>query len=92
MNYKLGFHPKALKEWEKLDSAIKDQFKKKLKEILQNPQIPKNRLRGSENLYKIKLKKSGFRLVYKVEDETLLVLVLIVAKREDVYKALLKRL
>jgi mRNA interferase RelE/StbE len=28
MSYDLDFKPKALKEWDKLDSTIKEQFKK----------------------------------------------------------------
>ena len=41
MTYNLNFKPKALKEWTKLDTAIKEQFKKKLKNILQNSKIGK---------------------------------------------------
>jgi mRNA interferase RelE/StbE len=55
MSYKLLFHKKALKEWNKIDSKIKEQFKKKLKERLANPKIPKDKLSGFENVYKIKI-------------------------------------
>jgi mRNA interferase RelE/StbE len=43
--------------------------------------------------YKIKLLKQGFRLVYVVEDDELVVLVLSVGKREDsaAYRAATKR-
>jgi len=39
MSYKLSFHPKALKEWKKLDVSINEQFKKKLAERLESPKI-----------------------------------------------------
>jgi len=93
MSYKLLFHPKALKEWEKLDKSIKEQLKKKLKERLQNPKIPSAKLSGFNNVYKIKLRSSGYRLVYQVKDNELIVLVLVVNKREDniVYELLAKR-
>ena len=44
--------------------------------------------------YKIKLLKQGYRLVYQVEDDVLVVLVLAVAKREDlaVYRSAIERL
>lgn len=44
--------------------------------------------------YKIKLQKLGYRLIYRVLDEKLIVLVISVAKRdgEPVYKAAIKRL
>ncbi|MFA0208222.1 type II toxin-antitoxin system RelE/ParE family toxin, partial [Vibrio cyclitrophicus] len=45
-------------------------------------------------MYKIKLRQSGYRLVYKVEDEVIIVTVLAVGKRErsDVYRKAMKRL
>ena len=45
-------------------------------------------------LLKIKLKSVGYRLVYQVEDEVLIVLVIAVGKREQskVYKAAARRL
>lgn len=92
--YKLAFVPSALKEWEKLGDALKQQFKNKLKERIQNPHVPKDRLSGSKNLYKIKLRSSGYRMVYEVEGHTITVFVLSVGKRERsaVYKKALARL
>ena len=83
MTYNLDFHPDALKEWNKLNSTIRVQFKKKLKERLENPRVPKDKLSGYENVYKIKLRSIGYRLAYEVQDEEILVLVLSVGKREN---------
>ncbi len=66
MSYKLAFHPKALKEWQTLGSNIKEQFKKKLKQRLENPKVPKDKLSGFKAVYKIKLKTAGYRLAYEV--------------------------
>lgn len=90
MSYKLKFINKALKEWNKLDNSIKLQFKKKLEERLANPHVPSARLSGFDDVYKIKLKSSGFRLVYKVVEDELVVIVIAVGKREGgrVYKKL----
>lgn len=90
MTYKLQFHKKALKEWDKIDSKIKEQFKKKLKERLENPKVPKDKLSGFEDVYKIKLRNAGFRLAYQVKDEEIIVIVLAVGKRENdkIYKLL----
>ncbi len=90
MTYKLLFHKKALKEWDKIDSKIKEQFKKKLKERLENPKVAKDKLSGFEDVYKIKLKNAGFRLAYQVKDEEIVVIVLAVGKRENdkIYKLL----
>jgi mRNA interferase RelE/StbE len=83
MTYKLTFHPKALKEWKNLDASVSEQFKKKLAQRVMNPKIPKDKLSGFDDVYKIKLRTAGFRLAYKVEDESITILVLAVAKREN---------
>lgn len=91
MSYELEFLPKALKEWQKLDLNIKAQFKKKLAQRLQNPKVPKDKLCDFESVYK--LKSLGYRLAYEVIDERLVVLVLVVGKRENnaVYDEIEKR-
>ena len=91
--YKLEFVPSALKEWKKLGATLKEQFKKKLAERLQTPHIPKDHLSGGINLYKIKFKSCGYRLVYQVNDEFITILVLAVGKRErsEVYKKALEK-
>ena len=91
--YKLKFLPTPLKEWQKLDTSIQGQLKNKLKERLQNPQVPASQLYGFENHYKIKLKSSGYRLVYEVIEKEIVVLVIAVGKRDKnlAYKKPTKR-
>jgi len=94
MTYKLDFKKSAWKEWQKLGSTLQQQFKKKLVERLENPHVPASKLSGAENMYKIKLRQSGYRLVYQVKDDVIVVTVLAVGKRErsDVYLSAVKRL
>ena len=82
MSYKLKFLPTALKEWKKLDTSIRSQLKKKLAERLENPHIPASKLSGFVNHYKIKLRASGYRLVYEAIDDDLVVMVIVIGKRE----------
>ena len=60
----------------------RQQLKKKLVEILNNPRIEANRLHGLPDCYKIKLHSSGYRLVYQVIDQEVTVFVVAVDKRE----------
>lgn len=95
MIYELVFETNALQEWHKLDSTISSQFKKILSKRLVNPHNPTSKLRGElKNAYKIKLRSSGYRLVYLVEDHQLIVLVLAVGKRDKsfVYNQAAKRI
>ena len=82
MSYDLRFHPAALKEWRKLGGTLRAQFKKKLAERLETPRIPADALHGVADHYKIKLRSAGYRLVYRVEDRTIAVVVIAVGKRE----------
>lgn len=93
MIFELGFLEEALKEWRKLDNSTRDQFKSKLAERLANPRVPSAKLAGHTDRYKIKLRSLGYRLVYEVRDNELIVLVVAVGKRERnaVYQAAAKR-
>ncbi len=89
MTYRLKFEKRAWKEWEKLGHPIRDQFKKKLAERLENPRVPNDKLSGHADRYKIKLRSAGYRLVYQVFDDEVVVSVIAVGKREnsDIYNA-----
>ncbi len=93
MSYNLEFKKSALKEWKKLNHTVKIQFKKKLAERLENPHIPSAALAGAANIYKIKLRQVGYRLVYCVCDKTVTVTVVAVGKRNknEVYNIALSR-
>lgn len=83
MSYNLEFLEAALEEWNKLNPSIRQPLKKKLIKVLENPRIPKNKLSGHPNRYKVKLRSIGYRLVYEVIDDEVIVLVIAVGKREN---------
>jgi mRNA interferase RelE/StbE len=80
--YSLEFHHKAYREWKKLDPSIREQFQKKLNELKRKPKVQSTKLRGMDPCYKIKLKSSGYRLVYQIIDQRVVILVLSVGKRD----------
>ncbi|MDR3475295.1 MAG: type II toxin-antitoxin system RelE/ParE family toxin [Devosia sp.] len=88
MTYSLRFSPVARKSWNKLGSNVRSQFELILRRRLQEPHIPSARLKGAPNLYKIKLKSSGYRLAYQVRDEKLVVFVIGVGRRDEFYDEL----
>jgi mRNA interferase RelE/StbE len=91
--YELFFIPVALKEWKQLDNSVRMRLKKKLENVLQSPFMEHNRLSGElTQCFKIKDLKSGYRLVYGVQEKK--VVVFAVGKREKlkVYLAALKRI
>ena len=88
MTYELVFLTSAKKEWDKLDPSLKSQFKKKLLTRLEDPHVLKDRLSILPDCYKIKLRASGYRLVYRVFDDRIVVQVVTIGKRDkfSVYK------
>lgn len=82
MTYSLEFDRRALKEWRKLGETVRQQFKKKLAEILPSPRLEANRLRDLPDCYKIKLRDAGYRLIYQVIDHEVVVVVIAIGKRE----------
>ena len=83
MTFSLEFDQRALKEWHKLGDTVRQQFKKKLTEVLANPRVEANRLRDLPDCYKIKLRSAGYRLIYQVIDQEVVVFVIAVDKREN---------
>ena len=83
MTFDLEFDQRALKEWHKLGDTVRQQFKKKLAEVLSNPRVEANRLREFPDCYKIKLRSAGYRLIYQVIDQEIVVFVVAVDKREN---------
>jgi len=94
MTYKLTFLESAKKEWDKLPFEIQRQIKTKLQKIVNNPHIPKNKLSGFKNCYKIKLRTSGYRLVYQVYEDKIVIQVIAVGKRDksEIYQLVHHRL
>jgi mRNA interferase RelE/StbE len=82
MSYSLEFKESALKEWQKLDRPVREQFKKKLAKRLETPKVEADKVSGMADTYKIKLRALGLRLVYVVDDETATLIVYAVGKRD----------
>lgn len=94
MSYRLRFHQQALVEWRKLDGSVREPLKRKLAERLESPHRPAAALHGMPGCYKIKLRGLGYRLVYRVDDDVVSVMVIAIGKRDKlkVYQTARSRL
>jgi mRNA interferase RelE/StbE len=94
MTYRLQFLPAAKAEWDKLDGSVQLQFTKVLTRRLEVPRPPSAALAAMPDCYKVKLRTLGFRLVYRVCDDKLLLLTIAVGQRDKnaVYEAASGRL
>jgi len=92
--YCLEFDDRALREWDALDGSVRKKFEKKLEKLIWYPHSPENELhRDLSGFYKIKLRKDGYRLVYQVIDERIVIYVIAVGRRADneIYELASKR-
>jgi mRNA interferase RelE/StbE len=64
-----------------------------LRERCEDLRVPSAKLHDAKDRYKIKLRSVGYRLVYAVEDERMVVLVIAVGRRDrsEVYEIARKR-
>lgn len=82
LSYRLQFVPQAREEWDKLDGSVRAQFAKVLLRRLDVPRLPAAALTSMPDCYKVKLRSTGFRLVYQVHDDVLVLLTIAVGKRD----------
>lgn len=81
--YKVYCAESAYKDWTKLNHSVRLKFIKKLQKLVVCPRIEGNRLSGElSDCYKIKLRRDGFRLVYQVIDEKIILMIWAVDKRD----------
>jgi len=93
--FELGFLESALKEWNALDKSIRIELENKLLERLNNPRITSAALSGDlRNCFKIKSNRFGHRLTYLVDEESKMLIVIAIGRRERsaVYDKTLLRL
>lgn len=91
--YSIEYHPRVVEyDIPKLDEKIKDIIERKIVKLIEEPLFGialRGRLSGC---YRLKISK--YRIVYKVYDEKLIILVIAIGKRENlfVYRAAEKRI
>ena len=85
--YKVEFVKSAQKEFERLDAKLQLKTAEALSLLAQNPfseLLNVKRLKGADNLYRIRL--GDYRIVYELRNEQLIVLVIKIGHRREVYR------
>lgn len=84
-SYKIEWRKSAVKEFEKLPKKEKAALIEKILLLAKEPRpVHSVKLVGAENAYRIR--RGKFRVVYQIEDGVLIVLIVRVAHRREVYK------
>lgn len=91
MVYQVEFRKSAAKEFQALPKRIKDSFKEALILLSHHPYselLKAKKIKGDANLYRIR--QGDYRLVYEVQEKKLIIIVVKVGHRRDIYKRLRK--
>lgn len=84
-SYKIEWRKSAVKEFEKLPKKEKAALIEKILSLSTEPRpVNSVKLVGSENSYRIR--QGNFRVVYQIDDGVLVILIVRVAHRREVYK------
>ncbi len=83
--YRVELGRTAEREFLRLDKSIRERIAPRLRALEANPHPPGSlKLAGEENAYRIRV--GDWRIIYEIRDKLLLVLVVRIAHRREVYR------
>ena len=85
MKYQIDFKPSAARELRKLSKDIARRISIKIESLAENP-FPHSytEMKGSKNYYRVKV--GDYRIIYTVEHGELLILVVTIGHRCEIYR------
>jgi mRNA interferase RelE/StbE len=89
VSYKIEFSRKAERQFKDLTNQIQKRLKPKIDALAQNPRpCGVKKLEGEDELYRIRV--GDYRVIYQVRDDVLIVLVVSLGDRKEIYKRRIK--
>lgn len=83
--YRIELKPSAARQLEALPRELQRRIARKIDRLAEDPrQAGSNKLSGLDDLYRVRV--SDYRIIYQSRDEVLLVLVVKIGHRKDVYR------
>jgi mRNA interferase RelE/StbE len=90
MAYEVVLKPSAARELRKLPKPIRKRIGKKIDELAENPRLPDAKaLAGAEGF--LRVRAGDYRIIYTVKDRMLIVLVVRIGHRRDIYRGITSR-
>lgn len=84
MEYKLEFLPAAARQLRKLSPTVQQQLSDDIEELKKNPYpVGCKKLAGISGW---RIRSGNYRVIYKIQDEILLIVVLNLGHRKDIYR------
>jgi len=85
MKYRIEFSPTAESQFKKLPKEVQVRLKHRIDILAENP-FPRGvkKLSAEENLYRLRI--GDYRIIYQVQGKALLILILKLGHRKNVYR------
>jgi len=86
MSYSIEFYRDALKYLQKLDKQTRIRISKSLNALQENPfhsELDIKRMTGTKDEYRLRV--GSYRVIYSVQDDILMIYVIKIGPRRDVY-------
>ena len=83
--YAVEFVPSAARELASLDQPMRRRVARRIEQLAEDPRAAGSlKLRGADNVWRSRI--GDYRLLYRIEDDRLVVLVIKIGHRRDVYR------
>ena len=87
MTYALEFRPSVLKNLERFPKRDLVRIKKKIEELGRDlPDPNTTKMKGNHSFHRVRT--GDYRIIYEIQDDQLIILVVKIGHRKDVYKGL----
>jgi len=87
MRYSIEFRPAVLKNLKRFPKRDLVRIKKKIEDLGSNlPLLNTTKMKGDNSFHKVR--SGDYRIIYEIHDERLVILIVKVGHRKDVYKKL----
>jgi mRNA interferase RelE/StbE len=83
--YRVEFTPRAVRDFKALDDSIRGRISRRIDSLAENP-YPQGikKIEGEDELHRLRV--GDYRILYQVKGEILLVLIVGIGHRRDVYR------
>jgi mRNA interferase RelE/StbE len=81
--YKIIFEKKPLVFFKKLDKILQERIARKIEQLKENPQLGKPLTGNLSGLWSLRIDK--YRMIYQIRNEELIILILDLGHRKNVY-------
>ncbi len=87
MIYSIQFRPAALKNLERFPKRDLVRIKKKIEELGRNLPAPNTtKIKGNNSFHRVRT--GDYRIIYEIQDDRLIILIVKIGHRKDIYKGL----